>query len=275
MEIRNKVAVVTGAASGIGRAVAMRFAQDGARGVVVADLDLAGAQAVAGEIGEVGARALAVRCDVSVEADIQALVAAAREQFGQVDIYISNAGILGRPGGFELDDALWDKMWQVHGMAHVWAARAVVPDMVARGEGYFLSTASAAGLLTQIGSAQYSVSKHAAVAFSEWLSVTYGDRGVRVSCLCPMGVNTPLLTGAAPDVDPEAGRQATSAVKAAGAVLEPEEVADVVVDALGEERFLVLPHPEVLEFWRRKSADPDRWLAGMRRLQAAIGGAGI
>ena len=255
MEIRNKVAVVTGAASGIGRAVAMRFAQDGARGVVVADLDLAGAQAVAGEIGEVGARALAVRCDVSVEADIQALVAAAREQFGQVDIYISNAGILGRPGGFELDDALWDKMWQVHGMAHVWAARAVVPDMVARGEGYFLVTASAAGLLNIVETAPYGVTKHAAVAFAEWLRIAYGRRGLRVSCLCPQSVQTGMVTG-------DGGSAGHDGI------LSAEQVAAEVVATMQSEKFLVLPHPQVLQYFQAKAADYDRWLGGMQKLHA-------
>lgn len=255
MEIRNKVAVVTGAASGIGRAVAMRFAQDGARGVVVADLDLAGAQAVAGEIGEVGARALAVRCDVSVEADIQALVAAARERFGQVDIYISNAGILGRPGGFELDDALWEKMWQVHGMAHVWAARAVVPDMVARGEGYFLVTASAAGLLNIVETAPYGVTKHAAVAFAEWLRIAYGRRGLRVSCLCPQSVQTGMVTG-------DGGSAGHDGI------LSAEQVAAEVVATMQSEKFLVLPHPQVLQYFQAKAADYDRWLGGMQKLHA-------
>ena len=252
MEIRNKVAVVTGAASGIGRAVAMRFAQDGARGVVVADLDLAGAQAVAAEIG---AQALAVRCDVSVEADIQALVAAARERFGQVDIYISNAGILGRPGGFELDDALWEKMWQVHGMAHVWAARAVVPDMVARGEGYFLVTASAAGLLNIVETAPYGVTKHAAVAFAEWLRIAYGRRGLRVSCLCPQSVQTGMVTG-------DGGSAGHDGI------LSAEQVAAEVVATMQSEKFLVLPHPQVLQYFQAKAADYDRWLGGMQKLHA-------
>lgn len=252
MEIRNKVAVVTGAASGIGRAVAMRFAQDGARGVVVADLDLAGAQAVAAEIG---AQALAVRCDVSVEADIQALVAAARERFGQVDIYVSNAGILGRPGGFELDDALWDKMWQVHGMAHVWAARAVVPDMVARGEGYFLVTASAAGLLNIVETAPYGVTKHAAVAFAEWLRIAYGRRGLRVSCLCPQSVQTGMVTG-------DGGSAGHDGI------LSAEQVAAEVVATMQSEKFLVLPHPQVLQYFQAKAADYDRWLGGMQKLHA-------
>lgn len=252
MDIRNKVAVVTGAASGIGRAVAMRFAQEGARAVVVADLDLAGAQAVAGEIG---AQALAVRCDVSLEADIQALVAAARERFGQVDIFISNAGILGRPGGFELEDALWDKMWQIHGMAHVWAARAVVPGMVERGEGYFLVTASAAGLLNIVETAPYGVTKHAAVAFAEWLRIAYGRRGVRVSCLCPQSVQTGMVTG-------DGGSAGHDGI------LSAEQVAAEVVATMQSEKFLVLPHPQVLQYFQAKAADYDRWLGGMQKLHA-------
>ncbi|SFN19257.1 SDR family oxidoreductase [Variovorax sp. OV329] len=252
MEIRNKVAVVTGGASGIGRGIAMRFAQEGARGVVVADLDLAGAQAVAGDIGE---NALAVQCDVSQEADIQALVAAARERFGQVDIYISNAGILGRMGGFELVDALWDKMWQIHGMAHVWAARAVVPEMVQRGEGYFLVTASAAGLLNIVETAPYGVTKHAAVAFAEWLRIAYGRKGVRVSCLCPQSVQTGMVTG-------DGGSAGHDGI------LSPEQVAGEVVATMQEEKFLVLPHPQVLQYFQAKAADYDRWLGGMQKLHA-------
>lgn len=252
MDIRNKVAVVTGGASGIGRAIAERLAQEGARGVVVADLDLAGAQAVAGAIG---AHASAVRCDVSREADIQALVAAAREQFGQVDIFISNAGILGRMGGFELEDALWEKMWQVHGMAHVWAARAVVPEMVERGEGYFLVTASAAGLLNIVETAPYGVTKHAAVAFAEWLRIAYGRKGVRVSCLCPQSVQTGMVTG-------DGGSAGHDGI------LSPEQVAGEVVATMHSEKFLVLPHAQVLQYFQAKAADYDRWLGGMQKLYA-------
>ena len=163
----------------------------------------------------------------------------------------------------------FDAALGVNVMAHVYAARRLVPEWVQRGRGYFLSTASAAGLLSQIGSAQYSISKHAAVAFAEWLSITYGDSGVRVSCLCPMGVNTPLLD-AGDDQGDGPGRTASAVVKAAGAVLEPEQVADIVVEALGDERFLILPHPEVLTFFQHKGGDYDRWLKGMRRLQARM-----
>lgn len=250
MDIRGKVAVITGGASGIGAGLARRFAAEGAHGVVVADLNFEQAQAVAQPIG-----ALAVRCDVSREAEIQALVAAAQERFGQVDIYISNAGILGRLGGFELEDPLWDSMWKIHGMAHVWAARAVVPAMVARGEGYFLVTASAAGLLNIVESAPYGVTKHAAVAFAEWLRIAYGRRGLRVSCLCPQSVQTAMT------------RDGTGSAGLNG-VLTAEQVANEVVRVMGEESFLVLPHPEVAKYFRAKGQDYDRWLGGMQKLYA-------
>jgi NAD(P)-dependent dehydrogenase (short-subunit alcohol dehydrogenase family) len=257
MELADRVVVVTGGASGIGRALAQRLAQEGARGVVVADLDLAGARVVASAIGP---QALAVGCDVAIEAQVAALVARAEEAFGPVDLFCANAGVA---VGTDLDTpaADWDLAFAVNVRAHVHAAQALVPGWLARGEGYFLATASAAGLLTQIGSAPYAVSKHAAVAFAEWLSVTYGDRGVRVSCLCPMGVRTPMTEG---------DDLATDVVAAAGDMLEPDEVADAVVEGLRAERFLILPHPEVLTFFRRKGDDYDRWLAGMRRLQSRV-----
>jgi NAD(P)-dependent dehydrogenase (short-subunit alcohol dehydrogenase family) len=254
MEIRGKVAIVTGGASGIGAGLARRFVQDGARGVVVADLNLEQAQAVAKDIG-----AVAVKCDVSREADIQALVATAREKFGQVDVFMSNAGILGKPGGMELDDALWQKMWEVHGMAHVWAARAVVPEMVARGEGYFVVTASAAGLLNIVESAPYGVTKHAAVAIAEWLRIAYGRQGLRVSCLCPQSVATAMTAGG------------TGSAGLDG-VLTPEQVAQEVVTTMREERFLVLPHPEVAKYFAAKGQDYDRWLGGMQKLYANYAG---
>lgn len=250
MDIRGRVAVVTGGASGIGAGLVRRLAAEGARGVVVGDVNLAGAEAVAREIG-----GLAVSCDVSREADIQALVAAASERFGQVDIFMSNAGILGRPGGIELEDALWDKMWQVHGMAHVWAARAVVPGMVARGEGYFVVTASAAGLLNIVESAPYGVTKHAAVAFAEWLRIAYGKRGVRVSCLCPQSVETAMTAAGAGSAGLDG-------------VLSPEQVAGDVIATMRDEKFLVLPHPEVAKYFQNKAQDYDRWLGGMQKLYA-------
>lgn len=259
MELSGKVAVVTGAANGIGRALARRFATEGARGVVVVDVDADGAAAVAAEIGGLGLSA-----NVSVEADIVSVVERTEDAFGPIDLFCSNAGV-GGGGGIDATDEDWDNVWRVNLMAHLYAARAVVPGMVARGEGYILNTASAAGLLTNIGNASYSVTKHAAVAFAEWLSITYGDRGLKVSCLCPQGVRTNMLLGAADD-------PAGQVVLAQGAI-EPEDVAQAVVAGLASERFLILPHPEVAEYVRRKAEDPDRWLAGMRRLQARVTGA--
>ncbi|WP_395686885.1 SDR family oxidoreductase [Caenimonas koreensis] len=250
MDIQGKVAIVTGGASGIGAAMAKRLAAEGARGVYVADINAERAEGVAREIGPV---AIAMGCDVSREEDIQALVTAAQKKFGQVDIFMSNAGILGRMGGIELEDALWDKMWQVHGMAHVWAARAVVPGMVERGEGYFVVTASAAGLLNIVESAPYGVTKHAAVAFAEWLRIAYGRKGVRVSCLCPQSVETDMTKGG------------TGSAGVNG-VLSADQVASDVVDTMREERFLVLPHPEVAQYFLNKAQDYDRWLGGMQKL---------
>ncbi len=252
MEISDKVAVVTGGASGIGAGMAARFAREGAAGVVVADVNLTRAQGVARGIG---AQAVAIACDVSREADIQDLVRQTRERFGRIDIYFSNAGILGPMGGIELEDALWNKMWQIHGMAHVWAARAVIPEMVERGEGYFLVTASAAGLLNIVESAPYGVTKHAAVALAEWLRIAYGRKGVRVSCLCPQSVQTDMT------------RDGTGSAGLDG-VLTPEQVADVVVQTMRDERFLALPHPEVARYFLNKGQDYDRWIGGMQKLYA-------
>ena len=260
MDVKGAVVVVTGGASGIGRALARRFAAVGAAGVVVADLDGEGAERVAQEIGGLG-----VGCDVADADAVNDLVDRTEERYGPVDLFCANAGVT---GGIGLEEG-FEFAFGVNVMAHVHAARRLVPGWLERGDGYFLSTASAAGLLTQIGSAQYAISKHGAVAFAEWLSVTYGDRGIKVSCLCPMGVNTPLMH-AGEDSGDQQGRAATAVVAAAGRVLEPEDVADIVTEGLRDERFLILPHPEVLEFFRRKASDYDRWLAGMRRLQAQI-----
>ena len=252
MELRDKVAVVTGGATGIGRALCRRFAMEGARGIVVADLNGDAASQVASEID-----GLAVTADVSVEADIINLVAKANERYGQVDLFCSNAGI-GIDGGAEVNDADWQRIWNINFMAHVYAARAVLPQMLERGQGYLLHTASAAGLLTQVGSAPYSVTKHAAVAFAEWLAITYGERGIKVSCLCPQGVRTNML------------EQARGGAFLREGALDPEQVADTVVTGLAEERFLILPHPEVAEYFRRKADDYDRWIRGMRRLQSKV-----
>ena len=254
MKLRDKIAVVTGGANGIGRALCRRFAAEGARGVVVADLDGAEAESVAAEIG-----GLAVHVDVSREADIVRLVERATARFGVIDLFCSNAGIM-TEGGLEATDEQWQRIWQINFMAHVYAARAVLPGMLARGQGYLLQTASAAGLLTQIGSAPYAVTKHAAVSLAEWLAVTYGDRGIRVSCLCPQGVRTNMLAHA--ETGP--GRFLLEGA------LDPQQVAEAVIAGLAEERFLILPHPEVGEYLRRKADDYDRWLRGMRRLQAKV-----
>lgn len=256
MDIQNRVVVVTGGAQGIGQALCRRFAQAGARGVVVADLDAARCQAVADEVGALGSQGLAVATDVSQEPAIQALVQRATEHFGQVDVFCSNAGIIQR-GGMEASLAEWQRIHDINVMAHVFAARAVLPQMLARGEGYLVNTASAAGLLAQVDSAMYTVTKHAAVAFAEWLAINYGDKGIRVSCLCPQGVRTPMLLGTA---------GVRKSFLSDGSV-SAEQVADDVLQAMRDERFLVLPHPEVLTFLQRKAADVERWIRGMRRVR--------
>ena len=262
MELAGKVAVVTGGASGIGRALCRRFAAEGAS-VVVADVDAPGAAAVAQEIG-----GLAVPGDMSVEADVTALIDAARLSFDRIDLFCANAGILwgSRPDdpaaaiGPDAPDEDWERMWRVNVFSHIYTARAVVPFMLDQGGGYIVVTASAAGLLTMLGNAPYSVTKHAAVAFAEWLAITYGDRGLRVSCLCPQFVRTEMLNAALPSAEEQG--------IAPFGVLEPDDVAEAVVGGLREERFLILPHPEVADYFQRKAGDYDRWLAGMRRLAA-------
>ena len=256
MEIRHKVVVVTGGGSGIGRALCQRFAREGAQAVVVVDRETS-AHVVASEIG-----GLALVADVGVESDVGRVVETVLDAHGAIDLFCSNAGIGGRARGLDASDREWQEVWQVNVMAHIYAARAVLPSMLARGRGYLLQTASAAGLLTQIGSAPYAVTKHAAVAFAEWLTVTYGNRGITVSCLCPQGVRTPMLDEAS-----DAVRQLLG-----GSAIDPEVVADAVVAGLADERFLILPHPEVAEYFRRKASDYDRWLHGMRRLQQRVSG---
>ncbi|HYZ97543.1 MAG TPA: SDR family NAD(P)-dependent oxidoreductase [Acidimicrobiales bacterium] len=267
MELRDRVCVVTGAASGIGRALCQRFVAEGARAVVAVDVDANGALATADELGE---RALALTADVTVEADIEAVVDRTELDIGPIDLFASNAGVLGF-GGIDAPDAAWDSAWSVNVLAHVYAARAVVPGMLERGGGYLLATASAAGLLSQPGDAPYTVTKHAAVAFAEWLAITYGDRGIKVSCVCPMAVDTAMLGGGRRGRRPgNAGRPAETSAAAVAGVLSPEAVADAVVAGVAEERFLILPHPEVATFEQRRAADRDRWLAGMRRLTAGL-----
>jgi NAD(P)-dependent dehydrogenase (short-subunit alcohol dehydrogenase family) len=257
MQIQDKVVVVTGGASGIGRALCERFAMEGARGVLVADLDEAGAQQVAAGIG-----GMAMRVNVADEVEVRRLVQAATERFGQVDLFCSNAGVLVRRDE-DAPNAEWQRHWDVNVMAHVYAARAVLPQMLARGEGYLLQTVSAAGLLSQVNAAPYSVTKHAALGFAEWLSIAHGAQGIRVSALCPQGVRTPMLASAE-----GGGRQSFLAEGA----LTAEQVAEIVLVGLREERFLILPHDEVLGFFQRKAADYERWLRGMRRLRDKVMG---
>lgn len=255
MEVRGKVVVVTGGGGGIGEALCRRFSAEGARAVVVADLDENLAVNVASSIG-----GLAVRTDVAVEHDLQHLVEVTTDSVGPIDLFCSNAGII-LMGGAEVPDSDWQRIWSVNVMAHVYAARAVLPGMVVRGEGYLLQTASAAGLLTQIGSAPYSVTKHAAVGFAEWLSITHRRDGIRVSCLCPQGVRTQMLYQT--DGGIAAHLQATA--------IDTDAVADAVIAGLATEQFLILPHPEVADYFQHKASDYDRWLRGMCRLQDRFG----
>lgn len=254
MDLADKHVIVTGAASGIGAAATREFARLGAR-VVAADIDADGARRVAAEVG-----GLAVRCDVGVETDVDALVAEAERRYGPVDLFFSNAGVAS--GGSPLDTPVdvWQHQWQVNVMAHVYAVRAVLPSMLARESGYLLHTASMAGILTTHGNLPYAATKHAVVGLAEWLAITYHDKGIRVSLLAPLGVNTPMLGGAV----------AGFASNAAGPVKEPEEVARMVADAVLEERFLILTDPIAQTWMDRKAADLERWLHGMRRLQAKI-----
>lgn len=264
MELAGRVCVVTGGASGIGKALCEAFADAGAKGVVVADVNADGADTVASGVRDRGHEAVAVAGDVSVQADVDRFVATASERFGPVDVFCANAGIL-VAGGVEVPDADWDRIWKVNVLSHVCAARAVLPSMLERGEGYLVHTASAAGLLTQLGSAPYSMTKHAVVALAEWLSITHHDSGVRFSCLCPQGVWTGMTGAAIRD----AGVVAEATAGRDG-MLEPETVAEVVVQAIRDERFLILPHPEVAEYEQRRTGDRERWLRGMRRVQAQI-----
>jgi NAD(P)-dependent dehydrogenase (short-subunit alcohol dehydrogenase family) len=275
MQITSKVAVVTGAASGVGRSLSLGLADRGAAAVVVCDIDGDGAAKVAAEIEAAGHQALAVPADVSREADVQALVARTEEAFGQVNLFFSNAGII-VAGGPEASDEAWNRIWAINVQSHIYVARAVLPGMLARGEGYLEITASAAGLLTQLGSAPYAVTKHAAVALAEWLSITYGDKGIRVSCLCPQAFTSNLLATSmrelGAELPPEEGWSGGSAQAAVDGVLTSEQVAEAVLDAVGTEQFLILPHPDVATYERRRADDRERWLRGMRRMQARLSG---
>ena len=255
MEIKDRIIVVTGAASGIGKALAQRFSSEGARQVVAVDINADGAEATAQDVA--GA---SMAADVSRETDIARVIETTEKEFGPIDLFCSNAGIGAAPD-LQAENAGWQLSWDVNVMSHVYAARHLVPRMTKRGRGYFLNTASAAGLLNQIGGAAYGVTKHAAVGFGEWLAITYAHEGIKVSMLCPQAVRTPML----------AGKTAVSAASGDG-LMEPEDLAEVVVEGLRAERFLILPHPEVLEYMRRKTSDYDRWLRGMNRLHLRLTG---
>jgi NAD(P)-dependent dehydrogenase (short-subunit alcohol dehydrogenase family) len=254
MKLADKIVVVTGAASGIGQALCRRFAEEQVAGIVAADLDADGARATAAEVGGLG-----VGVDVSVEAQVQGLCEQALARYGRIDVFCSNAGVISRRSE-RAPDADWMRAWGVNVMGHVYAARAVLPHMLARGEGYLLQTVSAAGLITQVDAAPYAVTKHASLAFAEWLSIAYGGQGIRVSALCPQGVRTPMLKFERDERGSWLDQGSVSA----------EEVAEVVVRGMEAERFLILPHPEVIEYFRRKSSDYDRWIRGMRRYRADI-----
>jgi NAD(P)-dependent dehydrogenase (short-subunit alcohol dehydrogenase family) len=253
MEVTGRVIVVTGGASGIGRALCLRFAREGAKAITVADIDEQGAKAVADKIN-----GLAIKCDVSKEEEIIYVVKQTEEKNGPIDLFCSNAGIM-IEGVTEAPNESWQRIWEINVMAHVYAARAVIPGMIERGGGYLLNTSSAAGLLSQIGSAPYSVTKHAAVGLAENLAITYGDKGIKVSVICPQAVRTGMTRD-------------EGAVAAVDGMIEPEQVADTVIEALAEERFLILPHPQVQTYMERKVSDYDRWIRGMRRLQARFSG---
>ncbi len=248
MQLTDKVIAITGGGKGIGRALARRFAREGARHIAVADVDLPNARAVAQEIG-----GSAHRVDVGNESEIVAFIDAMEKTHGPIDLFCSNAGI-GAGKGLDAPDDVWQKMLDVNLMAHVYAARHLVPRMIARGGGYLLNTASAAGLLSQIGSVTYTVTKHAAVGLAEWIALTHGHQGIKVSVLCPQAVRTDMIAGNEGDVASVNG------------IMEPEEVAEAVVRGLAEEKFLILPHTEVIEYMQRKVADRDRWITGMNRL---------
>lgn len=253
MELQDRVIVVTGAGRGIGAALCRRFSADRPAAVVAIDIDAEAAAKVADEVG-----GQSIVCDVVAESDIVGAVESIEAQFGRIDLFCANAGIA-VSGGVEATDEQWSRVMNVNFMSHVYSSRAVLPGMISRGDGYLLHTASAAGLLSQIGSAPYAVSKHAAVALAEWISMTHGDQGIKVSCLCPQGVLTDMLESDDPVV--QALHQTA---------ISPEQVAEAVVVGLREEKFLILPHPEVATYAAQRAHDPDRWLSGMRRWRREI-----
>ena len=253
MELKDRIVAVTGAASGIGRALALRFAAEGARHVVCADLNLAGAEATANEIN-----GIPFEVNVAREADISGLIDKVEADIGPIDLFCSNAGIL-TIGGTEVANEDWQRIWDINVMAHVWAARHLIPRMIARGGGYLLNTASAAGLLNQVGAAPYGVTKHATVALAEWLALTHGDDGIKVSVLCPQAVRSEMTRGH------------EDGVASINGMLEPEAVASACVETIRGETFLVLPHPEVLDYMRNKAQNYDRWIGGMKKLNRRFG----
>lgn len=252
MQIKDKVVVVTGAASGIGKSLCERFAMEGASAVVVTDINSEGVSATVSNIQD-QTQTLGITCDVGKEDEVEELVAKTLDAFGHIDLFCSNAGIF-TPGTENVATDKWQSIWDINVMSHIFASRAVLPGMLERGEGYLLNTSSAAGLLSQVGSAPYAVTKHAAIGFAEWLSITYGNKGIKVSVLCPQAVRTAMTAGG------------DGGVAGLDGMLEPDQLADTVIETLEAERFLVLPHPEVLTYMRRKTDDYDRWLGGMRRL---------
>lgn len=261
MKIEGSVAVVTGGASGIGKALAEKLHEAGARAVVVADLDANGAEKVAASIGD---GALAVRTDVADEDSVRRLVARTRERFGEVDLFVSNAGLT-VTGGFEASDEDWRRAIEVNLMAHVYAARAVLPAMLEAGRGHLLQTIAACGVLTAFGAAPYAVAKQGAVAFAEYLAIRYGEQGIGVSCLLPQAVNTPMLTASVRD------HKELAALKSFSTVLEPEEVAAIALEGVEANRIHIYPHPEAADSFRRRAADPDAWVAEMRALAGRRG----
>ena len=249
MQVKNKRVVVTGAASGIGKALAVAFKKAGALSIVAVDTNIEGAEETAKDID-----GIAVKANVGQESNILNVIEKGNELSGGIDIFCSNAGIGGVHGFFDVKTEDWQNIWEVNVMSHIYAARNVLPQMLERGEGYLMSTASAAGVLTQIGSAGYSVTKAAAVSFAEWIKITYGTKGIGVSCLCPQAVRTAMTAGG-------------PGVAGIDGMIEPEEAAADVIDAIEKDRFLVTPHPEVLDYIKRKGTDRDRWISGMQRLQ--------
>lgn len=248
MELKDRIIVVTGAASGIGRAFCERFAKEGAKLVVCADLNAHGAEETAASCGGV-----AYACDVGYEEDIRRLIETVEADHGPIDLFCSNAGIA-IPGGPEVNDEDWDRIWRINTMSHIWAARHVVPRMIERGGGYLLNTASAAGLLNQIGSMPYGVTKHAAVGAAEWIAMTYGDQGIRVTVFCPQSIRTEMTRGGEANV------------AAIDGMLEPADAAEACVTAINEETFIATTHPQVFDYMRNKTANYDRWIGGMRKL---------